>query len=198
MKFTTPILYGIGVFVLEGRFEMKKPYRFRILIVDDDKETLEMLSNALKSKHFLIETCPDSTKVMDIIKDNEYDLIMLDIKMPKVEGTDLCWLIRRDFPRANIIMLTGIQEKAVETECYQLGADKFISKPFSMENLKCAIKTLLFERVRPLRDVKKHAEREAIKKAIRFYKGNLTRSAEALGITRSYLHRKIKEYNILH
>jgi DNA-binding NtrC family response regulator len=177
---------------------MKRPYRFKLLIVDDDKETLEILSSALKNRHFFIETCSDSTKVMDLIKANEYDLIILDIRMPKVEGTDLCWLIRRDFPRVNIIMLTALHEKETETECYKLGADKFIAKPFSMENLKCAIKTLLFERIRPLKEVKKHAEREAIKKAIRFYKGNLTRTAQALGITRSYLHRKIKEYNILH
>jgi len=111
----------------------------RILIVDDEKNIRTTLSAYLLSLGYEQEIAVNGQEALDKLKDSKYDLILLDIKMPVMNGIQILKEMRRLEDKTNVIMITayGTIENAVES--MKLGAVDFISKPFTLENLKTMI-----------------------------------------------------------
>ena len=111
----------------------------RILIVDDEKNIRTTLSAYLISLGYEQEIAVNGQEALDKLKDSKYDLVLLDIKMPVMNGIQILKEMRKLEDKTNVIMITayGTIENAVES--MKLGAVDFISKPFTLENLKTMI-----------------------------------------------------------
>jgi DNA-binding response OmpR family regulator len=115
----------------------------KILLVDNDEYLLKPLSDELTSFGYHISTAIDGDEAISHIKKSNYDLILLDIKMPKVDGFEVLRYVKKYFPAIKVIMLTGYADVTNALESKKLGADDFIGKPYDVEELNTSMKRLL-------------------------------------------------------
>ena len=113
---------------------------YTVLIVDDEQGILDELSDFL-SLEFNVIAEIDSMKVMEILQSESIDLILLDIKMPKLSGIELCKLIKQDERCLNIpiMFLTSFSDIENTRECFECGAVDYLTKPFNLEELMIRI-----------------------------------------------------------
>jgi len=113
----------------------------KICLIDDDQNILASLSLALKSEGYEISTFPDGLSGLNSLKENIYDIAILDIKMPRLDGLEVLQKLRKtsDLP---VIFLTSKDEEIDQLLGLKMGADDYITKPFSQK--------LLIERVRAI------------------------------------------------
>jgi len=114
-----------------------------ILIVDDDSELLEQLSLSLRKKHYRIETAEDGEKALDKIFETPYDLILLDIMLPRLDGLSVLREIRKAQLNTPVLMLTARSDVEDRVKGLDYGADDYLAKPFSMAELMARIRALL-------------------------------------------------------
>lgn len=114
-----------------------------ILIVDDDSELLEQLSLSLRKKHYRIETAEDGEKALDKIFEITYDLILLDIMLPRLDGLSVLREIRKAQLNTPVLMLTARSDVEDRVKGLDYGADDYLAKPFSMAELMARIRALL-------------------------------------------------------
>ena len=103
----------------------------RILVVEDDFDIQELLQNFLQETGYEVDIAGDGVEALSIFIDGKYDLILLDIMLPKIDGYGVCELIRKqsDVP---IIMLTALNGEDDQIKGLDLQVDDYITKPFSM------------------------------------------------------------------
>ena len=105
----------------------------RILVVDDDEDLVEMLSDQLKlHEEFQVAIALSAADGLAITKDNIYDIILLDVGLPDMDGREVCRLMRRAGVRAPIIMLTGADTDADTILGLDAGANDYVTKPFKL------------------------------------------------------------------
>ncbi len=116
-----------------------------ILVVDDEADLVELVSYNLKKEGFTIDSAPDGEAALKKIRKNKYDLIILDLMLPGLQGMELCRIIRND-PKTSslpIIMLTAKGEEVDKILGLEMGADDYITKPFSPRELVARVKAVL-------------------------------------------------------
>ena len=102
-----------------------------ILIVEDDTDIQELLREFLKEAGYGVTAASDGIKAMELFAKNEYDLILLDIMLPKIDGFGVCELIRKQ-SQVPIIMLTALGGEEEQIRGLDLQVDDYITKPFSV------------------------------------------------------------------
>lgn len=102
-----------------------------ILVVEDDQDIQELLREFLKEAGYDVMVAGDGVEVMDLFAKNRYDLILLDIMLPKIDGFGVCELIRKQ-SQVPIIMLTALGGEEEQIRGLDLQVDDYIIKPFSM------------------------------------------------------------------
>lgn len=115
----------------------------RILIVDDEPELVEQIRQALAKQKYTVDTAFDGEEAMDRIYVDPYDLILLDIMLPKKDGFGVLLELRSEKKSTPVLMLTakgGVEDRIKGLD---LGADDYLAKPFSMEELLARIRALL-------------------------------------------------------
>jgi len=118
--------------------------RFRILIVDDNPKNLQVLATTLKQQNYEVEFAVDGNTALEWLSSNDFDLILLDIMMPGMNGFEVCKAIREDLRKDTpIIFLTAETEKESIVKGFSLGAQDFITKPFNTAELLARVKTHL-------------------------------------------------------
>jgi two-component system, OmpR family, response regulator len=115
----------------------------KILVVDDDKGVRRFLKKALTSECFEVDLAEDGESGLFLSLTNDYDLIILDYVLPKKNGKLVCEAIRSDGKKVPIIMLSAISEPLNKTEVLNCGADDYLTKPFSFEELVARIRAVL-------------------------------------------------------
>lgn len=117
----------------------------KILVVDDDENILSLLTDVLERENFVVTTAMDTDEGYKKALKSQPDLIILDIKMPKVGGIELCRMLREDVRTKNvpIIMLTVESSETDKVIGFEVGADDYVTKPFSTKELVARIKSLL-------------------------------------------------------
>jgi len=110
-----------------------------ILIVEDDRSIERILELELKHENYSFDSAFDGVEALDLFEVNTYRLVLLDIMLPKMSGTEVCRRIRRhsDVP---VIMLTAKHDLSDKVGGLDLGADDYITKPFEMEELLARIR----------------------------------------------------------
>lgn len=114
-----------------------------ILIVDDDLELLEQLSKALERKRYQIETADNGETALDQIFSVPYDLILLDIMLPRLDGLSVLGEIRQAGLNIPVLMLTARSDVEDRVKGLDYGADDYLAKPFSMAELMARIRAML-------------------------------------------------------
>ena len=109
----------------------------KILVVDDDHEILEVVSMLLRSKGYDVETAPTGEEGFAKLVDHEFEMIILDVMMPGINGFDLCKKLKDDDRTFHIpvLMLTAKAEMADKLKGYFSGAFDYVVKPFDREEL---------------------------------------------------------------
>ena len=115
----------------------------RIIIVEDDKAILRGLVDSFKAEHFEVETSSDGEEGYTLAKRKKSDLILLDVMLPGINGFDICKQLRADGVKTPILMLTGKGEEVDKVMGLELGADDYVTKPFSVKELLARVKALL-------------------------------------------------------
>ena len=118
---------------------------FTILIVDDNPKNLQVLGSTLKDEGYLVEFATNGAQAIEWLKERLFDLILLDIMMPEMDGFEACSIIRQDskFDDMPIIFLTAKTDKESILKGFDLGAQDYISKPFDSRELLARSKTQL-------------------------------------------------------
>lgn len=114
-----------------------------ILVVDDSPETLEVLQRNLKSKGYQVFTAPGAVEAIKILESMPMDLVITDLKMPGVNGLSLVRHIQENFKDTEVMMITGYPSIEGAVEAVKTGAEEYLSKPFTDEELFYAIKRVL-------------------------------------------------------
>lgn len=116
-----------------------------ILVVDDEADLLELVLYNLRKEGFQVDSAPDGEKALSAIRKGNYDLLILDLMLPGIQGIELCRILRND-PQTSelpIIMLTAKGEEIDRILGLEMGADDYMAKPFSPRELVARVKAVL-------------------------------------------------------
>jgi DNA-binding response OmpR family regulator len=114
-----------------------------ILIIEDEESILMALTDDLGLEGYEIETATDGLQGLERAKEKGHDLILLDIMLPKLDGFELCRQLRQAGVRTPILMLTAKSQEIDKVLGLELGADDYVTKPFSPRELLARVKALL-------------------------------------------------------
>ncbi|TCT16360.1 DNA-binding response OmpR family regulator [Natranaerovirga pectinivora] len=114
----------------------------RVLVVDDEKIIVKGIKFGLEQDAMEVDTAYDGEEAVNLAKQNSYDLIVLDLMLPKIDGLEVCQQIR-EFSMVPIIMLTAKGEDMDKIMGLEYGADDYMTKPFNILELKARIKAIM-------------------------------------------------------
>lgn len=161
----------------------------KVLIVDDEKDIVELITYNLKKEGFVTDSAPDGETALTKIKKGNYDLVILDLMLPGLQGIEFCRIIRNDAKMASlpVIMLTAKGEEVDKVLGLEMGADDYITKPFSPRELVARVNAVL----------RRAKERPASDRIIK--EGDLVIDKDAYAVTRKGIHVKLSatEFRLL-
>ncbi|MCK4489004.1 MAG: sigma-54-dependent Fis family transcriptional regulator, partial [Anaerolineales bacterium] len=111
----------------------------RILVIDDEIGICEGVQRALESEGFQVAIALDGKSGLALVKENGFDLILLDVKMPEISGLDLIGMIHQIDPEIICIIITGYATVEMAVSAIKQGAYDFLTKPFSVDILLLAV-----------------------------------------------------------
>ena len=115
----------------------------RILVVEDEPEAAAILAKGLREHAFAVDTAADGPRAVEAIAVNEYDLVILDLLLPGLNGLEVCRDVRRAGNAVPILMLTALGEPDQRVEGLDVGADDYLPKPYHFPELLARIRALL-------------------------------------------------------
>lgn len=183
-----------------------------ILLVEDNEELLSLIKNILQKQYYVF-TATDGLEALDIVKNNNIDIIVSDVMMPRMDGMELCRTLKINLETSHIsiILLTAKNSINDRVECYNAGADAYISKPFELKVLEARINNFIARKENRQIEFKSNVEinissleypsidEQFLEKAIHIIENHLAEPdfdinnfAEHLNLSKSSLYRKIK------
>ena len=114
----------------------------KILVVDDEKTLVKGIKFNLENEGYQVECAYDGAAAVELARNNKFDLLILDVMMPEVDGLEACMRIR-EFSNVPIIMLTAKSEDSDKLMGFECGADDYLTKPFNILELKARVRALL-------------------------------------------------------
>ena len=154
---------------------MAQPHH-TVLIVDDEESFLHLVQSVLVDEGFAVETATDGSAAINLIQNSSFDLILLDIKMPRVDGVEVLRFVKDSFIDTPVIMVTGVNDIKIAVECMKLGAYSYVTKPYSLDELRAVIDRAL-ERTRLVSE----------NKALRTELSRHSVSANIIGTSRAFI-----------
>lgn len=115
----------------------------KILVIEDDIKIANSLKKGLEMEMFAVDVCYDGECGLDMALTEDYNIIVLDLMLPKVSGLDICTKIRKNNISVPILMLTAMSEIDDKVSGFEMGADDYLTKPFAFDELVARIKALL-------------------------------------------------------
>ena len=114
----------------------------KILVVDDEKTLVKGMKFNLENEGYQVECAYDGLTAVELARNERYDLLILDVMMPELDGLETCMRIR-EFSNIPIIMLTAKSDDADKLMGFECGADDYLTKPFNILELKARVRALL-------------------------------------------------------
>jgi two-component system alkaline phosphatase synthesis response regulator PhoP len=117
----------------------------KILVIEDDKDIVELLRHYMEKENFVLRSASDGFSGLKMARAENFDLIILDIMLPEMDGFEVCKELRKDKKTESVplIMLTAKTEETDKVVGLELGADDYVTKPFSPKELLARVKALL-------------------------------------------------------
>ncbi|MBI4417880.1 MAG: response regulator transcription factor [Ignavibacteriales bacterium] len=125
----------------------------RILVVEDDPAILRGLLDNLRQEHYEVESESDGQKGFEKARKQKWDLVVLDVMLPGMNGMEICRGLRAGGNHVPVLMLTGRGEETDKVLGLELGADDYVTKPFSIRELLARIKALLRRQSEVMADI---------------------------------------------
>jgi DNA-binding NtrC family response regulator len=126
---------------------------FSILVVDDEEAFRYMLSSLLNGVGYTVDTAIDGVTGINATQTKHYDVVLCDVKMPKVDGVEVLKFVKANFPSTEVIMLTGVGDIKIAVECMKVGAYDYITKPTTSDDLLTTIERAIERRQLVLENV---------------------------------------------
>ncbi len=114
----------------------------RLLLAEDEIELNRAVTAILKSSNYAVDSASDGEEALDYIDSNEYDGVILDIMMPKIDGLEVLRTIRKEKNKVPVLMLTAKSEIDDRVEGLDAGADDYLTKPFNMKELLARVRAI--------------------------------------------------------
>ena len=114
----------------------------KILVVDDERTLVKGMKFNLENEGYEVECAYDGATAVELAREGHFDLIILDLMMPELDGLEACMRIR-EFSNVPVIMLTAKSEDADKLMGFECGADDYLTKPFNILELKARVRALL-------------------------------------------------------
>ena len=114
----------------------------RVLVVDDEKLIVKGIRFSLEQDDMQVDCAYDGEEALELAQENHYDIILLDLMLPKMDGLEVCQQIR-DFSNVPIVMLTAKGDDMDKILGLEYGADDYITKPFNILEVKARIKAIM-------------------------------------------------------
>jgi DNA-binding response OmpR family regulator len=114
-----------------------------ILIAEDDAPLASFVKRGLEAEHYAVDTTADGEQARAMASEFDFDLVILDLGLPRLDGVSILRSVRTRKPSMPILVLTGRTRVEERVQCLDLGADDFLSKPFSFSELSARIRALL-------------------------------------------------------
>ena len=162
----------------------------KILVVDDEKTLVKGMKFNLENEGYEVECAYDGTSALELAREGRFDLILLDVMMPEMDGLEACMKIR-EFSNVPIIMLTAKSEDADKLMGFECGADDYLTKPFNILELKARIKAIL------RRSVKKAPAETQEKKVLKARDLELSFDSRRVFISGKEVNLTAKEFDLL-
>jgi DNA-binding NtrC family response regulator len=108
---------------------------FSVLLVDDEEEFLETLTKRLKKRNVNVASAGDGRDALEFLSRNPVDVVVLDVRMPGMDGIEILRRIKESYPLTEVIMLTGHANLEVAVEGMELGAFDYLMKPVNIDDL---------------------------------------------------------------
>jgi two-component system response regulator AtoC len=121
----------------------KKNDKQLALIVDDEAVIRKGISRALRSRGITTETAESGRTALELMREHHFDLVLLDIRMPDMDGMTLLKQIRSRYPETNVIMITGYPAIDSAVDCIKLGALDYLVKPFQLSDLEKSLESIV-------------------------------------------------------
>jgi DNA-binding response OmpR family regulator len=115
----------------------------RLLIVEDNRALLKSLSKGLREEGFTVDAAADGEEGLFLAEHNEYDAVILDLMLPKIDGRELLRSLRRGNNQTHVLVLTALDALGETVRVLNSGADDYLTKPFRFEELLARVRALL-------------------------------------------------------
>jgi len=115
----------------------------RILVVDDEIETREVCGRLFSKKGYAVEFAEDGQRALEMVRDNRFQVVLADLKMPGMDGLTLLKWIKEEYPKTEVIMVTGYASINTAVNAMRIGAYDYIVKPFDIDELNLVIERCL-------------------------------------------------------
>ena len=115
----------------------------KILVVEDDQITINLLTRALNAHNYTVNTAADGETALQLVQAYDYDLIILDVMIPKIDGITLCRVLRSGGSQMPILLVTALDSIRDRVQGLEAGADDYVVKPFNLPELIARIRALL-------------------------------------------------------
>lgn len=115
----------------------------RILIAEDDEALGKFVRQGLETEHYSVDVFPDGEQARSAASESDYDLVILDLNLPKVDGVSVLRHLRLKKPSLPVLVLTQRTKVEDRVECLDTGADDYLAKPFSFSELSARIRALI-------------------------------------------------------
>ena len=125
----------------------------KILVVDDEKMIVKGIRFSLLQEQWDVDCAYDGEEALEMARNNEYDMILLDLMLPKLDGLSVCQQIR-EFSNVPIIMLTAKGEDMDKIMGLEYGADDYITKPFNILEVKARMKAIMRRSQKPVEETR--------------------------------------------
>lgn len=107
----------------------------KFLIVDDEPDVVDSVSELFTLRNYNVVTATSGTKALEIVKKENPNIIILDIRMPDISGMDVLKEVKKNYPKIRVIMLTGVEDESTKNMAMGLGASGYLTKPYSYSEL---------------------------------------------------------------
>ncbi|MBU3811360.1 MAG: response regulator transcription factor [Candidatus Niameybacter stercoravium] len=160
----------------------------RVLVVDDEKLIVKGIKFSLEQEGWEVDVAYDGEEALNLVKQGNYDVMILDVMLPKYDGLQVCQLVR-EFSNIPIVMLTAKGEDMDKIMGLEYGADDYVTKPFNILELKARIKAILRRSVQ--------SEKEQSKKLLEVGSLKLELSSKRVFLNNQEINLTAKEFDML-
>jgi len=134
----------------------------RILVVDDEEQIRDVYSQAFSRAGYTVQAAESAEEALDIMEDEQFPVMFLDLNLPGMNGVDLCRKVRKDSPKSVLYAVTGYGSLFHSIECKEAGFEDYLTKPVSLSKLVEAAEDAFEKAERALRTLENLEDRQKI------------------------------------